>query len=284
MNPKISFISLDAPIISKILRYISTLAITLSLVQCGIQQKGQTNEEQLIKTTPEEFLDNFSLAQSESTPWQSSGSLSLVSQDFAIDIRVDASIYPKNGIFLSLRPLPFFEIARIYILPENIIIIDKSNKQYFSSSYEEFNRISPIPLSYNLLESLILGQAPQNYEEMQLHSSGRIRVSLPNSPLQLTYQLNDLFRAKNIYTNPLEKGYAIYFQYATYSERSSYALPRSIKMTLSRKQNIVLQLDYNNRSLQRKASALQRLTPKIPSSYTELNAYYLERLLQNLFH
>ncbi len=260
------------------------IGLVFLLGSCGVRKQAGDNEQVMIAITPEELLDNFSNAHSESIPWQTTGTLSLQTQGYAVDLRADVSLYPQYGMFLSLRPLPFYEVARLYLLPEGITIVDMHNKQYFSSSYNELSEQVHFPISYNLIESLILGECPKEYEEMQLLKDGRVKVILPSETLSLIYKLNDLFRPNEVSTYPDVEGYYANAVFNTYSAQMSNALPTDIKLQIIKSGRVELQLHYFGRSPKRTTKAAEKLSPRIPHTYTRLEASTIQRLLQSLIH
>lgn len=63
-------------------------------------------------------------------------------------------IKTDSFIFISLQPLPGFEMFRIEFYPERFRFFDKINRKYFEATYEYIEQKTQIPLQYKNLEDL----------------------------------------------------------------------------------------------------------------------------------
>ena len=68
-----------------------------------------------------------------------------------------ANIYIENGkqIIISIIPLLGIELARVLITPEQIIIIDRFNKEVYYTNFNFVERKFYFNLNYNLLQSIL---------------------------------------------------------------------------------------------------------------------------------
>lgn len=254
----------------------------LMLSSCGTRQEV-LEASATIAVRPKEYLRQFSETRVEPVPWQASGSLAIEIPSFSIDVRTDISFHPGYGFYFSFRPLLFAEVARIYILPEELVVIDRYNERYFRTSYDYLSQQLTFPLSYSILESLLLGEAVRPFEKIGFAEEGEVEVHPSDWPIYLHYRLNDLIRPHRAVTMPLYRGVHAVIDYASYASRTPGALPTDVKIQVFRQGHRQVALHYVSRSLHREVSAAERLRPNIPFEYREMRTDEVARLLRSLF-
>ncbi|WP_303086648.1 DUF4292 domain-containing protein [Porphyromonas circumdentaria] len=236
-----------------------------------------------IAVRPQDYLRQFTETRVEPIAWQGSGSLGVEVSGFSIDVRTDISFFPGYGFFFSFRPMLFAEVARIYILPDEVIVIDRYNERYFRASYDYLSEQISFSLSYSMIESLFLGEAVRPYEKVAFAEEGAVELHPLGAPIYLYYRLNDLIRPHRAMTMPLFKGVYATIDYASYSDRLPGALPTDINIQVFRQGYKQVGLHYVSRSLRRDITAADRLRPEIPVQYRELREDEITRLLSSLF-
>lgn len=264
------------------LGYCTLLSLLLTVVSCGTQKQA-IEAPTTVAVHPQEYLRQFADARVESIPWQGSGTLGIEVPGFSIDVRTDVSFYPGHGFYCSFRPMLFAEVARLYLLPEEIVVIDRYNQRYFRTSYERLGEQLSFPLTYSMVEALLLGEAVRPFEQMLLAEEGEVEVHLSEAPIYLRYSLNDLIRPHRAITMPQFKGVYATMDYDMYADRTPGSLPTGLRLQLFRQGRKQLLLHYVSRSLRRETTAADRLRPEIPPQYREMREDEVKRLLDNLF-
>lgn len=261
-----------------------SLLVGISAYAIGCASRPQTTNSTntTVAVRPKEYMQQFANARAESIPWQASGTLSIATKGFSVDVRADISLFPERGLYMSLRPLPFVEVARIYLLPDQFILIDKYDERYFATSYEELNKELKFPISYSLIESLILGEAVRPFERMTFVEGGKIEVQPEQYPVAVRYTLNDLLRPHKAVTTPAYRGFYAEIDYNEYAHRMPGALPTNMKVQIFKMGSLEGSVRYINRSLKREVEAANKLVPYIPSGYRQLSAQEAVRMLRQL--
>lgn len=78
-------------------------------------------------------------------------------------------IQKDSVIWISLSPGLGVEVARIYICPDSISVLDKINRKYIKTDYQELSAKYQYTISYRMIESIILGNLlfPYSREKLQ---------------------------------------------------------------------------------------------------------------------
>ena len=101
---------------------LSLLALVLLLWGCGSRRPSVTPNS---SSRQNREAMAFSSARPIAAPWQVKANLTLEVEGSSISLDANASVVVGEGIYASLRPFVLFEIARVYLLPEEIVVIDK---------------------------------------------------------------------------------------------------------------------------------------------------------------
>ncbi len=79
-------------------------------------------------------------------------------------MRLEAS--QGEGLYASLRPFPFVELARFWFLPKQVVVVDMMNKRYAQVNYKDLPKEFGKRLSYNKIESLIFDELKRQTKEL----------------------------------------------------------------------------------------------------------------------
>lgn len=69
----------------------------------------------------------------------------------------DLRVKKDSAIWLSVTPLLGLEVARIYITPDTVYILDRLNKQYVRQPLHQLEERYGLPDDFSLLQSLLIG-------------------------------------------------------------------------------------------------------------------------------
>ncbi len=155
--------------------FISLSAIAL-LSGCGIF-KGTGNSSPVVSVPPDMLLPVASME-------KGTANFNILNYDAVINItaagtdnNLNANIRIKKDslIWISARKLGF-EIARMMISMDSVWLMDRINSQYFAGDYAFFSSKFNVDADYNLIESLLLGNPPQNWSDEPVDIDCRDKV------------------------------------------------------------------------------------------------------------
>lgn len=266
-----------------ILSVLSFLALVALLWGCGSRRPSVTSNASTRQT--QEAMA-FSSARPIAAPWQVKANLTLEVEGSSISLDANASVVVGEGIYASLRPFVLFEIARVYLLPEEIVVIDKHNKTYLRASYQQLNAACqdqfPLPLSYPLLEGLLLGYLPQELEVEKMVTPHQALVKLPQNKLSLLYTIGENMRPNALESSPVSGG-VLKATYTHYTSHEKGLLPDRCSYRVLQDGASTLSLEIEGSSYRRSEQARDHLIVTIPSGYRQLTIKEALQLISSLF-
>ncbi len=185
-------------------------------------------------------------------------------------------IQTDSFIFISLQPLPGFEMFRIEFFPEKFRFFDKMNRKYFEATYEYIEQTTKIPLQYKNLEDLfsrklfVLGRklesttfnsifslSTQNGFVLASQSAdGRIQQDIKVSPELL---IDNIKMSQYLKGNSLSANYS-----GNYSNKNPFPEKISISMDIFNSFSAEIEMDLQkpifDKSLNEKPTQLDRYT------------------------
>ncbi len=84
--------------------------------------------------------------------------------NFSSKMRLEAS--ESEGLYASLRPYPFIELARFWFTPKEAIVLDMMDKRYARMKYRDLSKELGKKLSYQKLESLYFEELKRQTQEL----------------------------------------------------------------------------------------------------------------------
>ena len=136
--------------------------ILLLCIVLGISACKSTKETKTIALEKRDVEERLNRIIQSSMPYETlSSNLKLTIQTGEINKATDAQLRIRKGeaIQLSLRiPILGSEIFRFVITPDNILVIDRLNKQYLFESMENIRENASFDFDYYSLEALLTNQ------------------------------------------------------------------------------------------------------------------------------
>lgn len=83
-------------------------------------------------------------------------SLNILENDQEINIRGSVRIKVDSAIMLSFTAIAGIEAARVLLTRDSVKILDRINNSYFIGDYNEAIKFLPVPLTYEIVQSLFL--------------------------------------------------------------------------------------------------------------------------------
>lgn len=267
-----------------LLHAILSLATLIALLSaCGTRRSTTSQNNSTIQS--EEAIA-FAEARPIAAPWQIKADLSLGAEGSSISLSADVALVVGQGIYASLRPFVLYEVARVYLLPQEVVIIDKHNKTYLRASYQQLNATLhpqfPLTLSYPLLEGLLLGYLPQGLEVDKMTAPHQAQVQLPEVKLSLLYTIGSNMRPSVLESSSVN-GTIVRANYSHYTTHEKGILPDrcSYRVLQSGASKFTLEIEGN--SYTRSERAYERISIAIPSGYRQLSIKEALQLLTPLF-
>ncbi len=84
-------------------------------------------------------------------------------------MRIEAA--QGEGLYASLRPFPFVELARIWFKPTQIVVVDLMNQRYAKVRYKDLSKELGRRLNYKKLETLFFEELNRQTKEIALGRS-----------------------------------------------------------------------------------------------------------------
>jgi hypothetical protein len=137
------------------------IAFILIVFIASCKQLGKITEQQPQKTKTDKEIENIIFNGTDEIK-----TLKLTKVTFRIKINDELyesggniAIFKDSVIIISLIPLLGYEIARVYCFQENMLIIDRQQKQFYYIPYA--NRIAnlDVRIDFNDIESILTGRA-----------------------------------------------------------------------------------------------------------------------------
>ncbi|MEI6312994.1 MAG: DUF4292 domain-containing protein [Bacteroidota bacterium] len=108
-------------------------------------------------------------------------------QNFNAYFRIEKNKY----IWVSLTGPLSIEGARILIKPDSVAVIDRINKKYYSGSYSAFQQKYHIPLAFNEIQQILVGDISMDAQKENCVLSNDLQVcTIKNDSAVFTYMLN----------------------------------------------------------------------------------------------
>lgn len=98
--------------------------------------------------------------------------LNIVENDQKIDIRGSVRIKVDSAIMVSFNAFAGIEAARVLLTQDSVKILDRINNSYFIGDYKEAVKFFPVPLTYEIIQSLFLANPEKLVSKFeQFHSN-----------------------------------------------------------------------------------------------------------------
>jgi len=152
----------------------TSLALTIILsvvVSCKSKQKVQnqivvppiTAEESIIADSPDSLLGAINNANAPlqwfSAKVDANTNVDNQSNSFNANLRMKID----SAIWMSISPALGIEVARAYITRDSLKFINRINGTYFSGNYAYLNNLLQIELNFNMIQSILIGNAYLHY-------------------------------------------------------------------------------------------------------------------------
>lgn len=171
----------------------------------------------------------------------------------------------KNSvIWISISPALGIEAARVLITTDSVKFMNKLNKTYFKGDYAYISKLFNTELDFDMLESLLIGNSVNFYDEDEKLKSSKdegkymlstikkrkLRKALErnepvNELIQRIWLIDNTFKISKITINDLSTNRTFEALYENFQSVDSLSFPYSVKFNITAQKNVKIKLNYN---------------------------------------
>ena len=86
--------------------------------------------------------------------------------DRSVSTSANIRIKKDSIIWMSLTPFLGIEVARVIITQDSMVLMNRLNREYMVYEFQSLSEKFHFEISYDLIQSLILGNMPLEYQEL----------------------------------------------------------------------------------------------------------------------
>ena len=241
------------------------------MISCGstktITNRADIKEEsskRVLKKHSKKNFDKNTLSADLKLKFNKSGS----SQSMTVKLRLekDKAIWLSGSVF-------GFTVAKALITPNRVTYYVKINKTYFDGDFSEINKLLGAELDFNMLQSLLLGDAlfamnAKNYESTIDQEAYMLTPSQGSELADLLFWIHPInYKIEKQEIRTLENNRFLSIKYTDYQEIDTSYIPGTVEVLVKEnKDNASIQFDYKSVKLDQDVS----FPYKIPSGYKRI--------------
>lgn len=166
-----------------------------------------------------------------------------------ISLSINFRIKKDSIIWASITALAGIEVARAYITPDSIKVLDRINNRYLRNSFSYLNELANADLDFSMLQAALTSKRPAFIDEktskFSMDSSDYLFTGLLRE-LEYIYQINTKFRPAKLSFSDTELDQKVEISYSEYGSKSSPDIPQHIVIkTKSGKDKFEMDIQYN---------------------------------------
>ena len=137
-------------------KFICLFILSLLIIACGskkgigdssVEAENIRSLEKKLKAKKQEFKGITGVM-----------SASYETEDESVNLRVNFRVKKGSAIWMSAKIAGLIPVAKALITPEKVSFYQKINNEYFEGDYSLINDLLGVPVNYQQLENLLLGQ------------------------------------------------------------------------------------------------------------------------------
>lgn len=222
-------------------------------------------------------------------------------KDAVLSSKVRMEVARNKGLYLSVRPFPFIELARFWFLPKRVYIVNMMDKSYVELNYEDLSQELGVALNYTQIEGLLMGQAVRlghkhSHKLKALdYSKSCVGVSLVDR--QKEYIVNYAFsfdlelssvgvmkRSEMLTIDDVDVNhdfYSVFYKRPVYEANQGLRMPKEEIFYFNKEQTKSLNLVLRSAEALNRAKGLH-LKPKIKGSYRKMDFQEMKFFVKHL--
>lgn len=135
---------------------IVTLMVSLNLWNCHTVRPISSSE--VAEKSPKYVLNQLQKSYINTTIFNAKGRIKYDDGDTRVSFSANIRMKRDSFIWMNANLLGF-EVARIFIRPDSVFAINRYEKSYLAESYSEFDQAYRVPVAFEQLQDLLLGNS-----------------------------------------------------------------------------------------------------------------------------
>ena len=193
--------------------------------------------------------------------------------DNSMSATANIRIKRDSVIWMSISPGLGVEAARVLIQKDSVLFLDRINKQYFTAGIQQLSEKYNFDFSYQLLESVIIGNLihPYSREDLTDTDNGVSYIQRKDNVVFNNYIGSETRKLERLFVTDLATNSSISVNYSDFQMVGSEVFPYEINAKLeykkSEKSTTDISIGFNKAQIEDKPL---RFPFNIPSRYSPL--------------
>jgi len=189
------------------------------------------------------------------------------------DATANIRMQKDSVIWISITPGLGVEAARLMVLTDSVIFIDRINKKYFASNFEKLKEKYEFQFDFNMLESILLGNIifPYDKEKLVQKREGTSYIQNKDSVVYDNFIGKQSKKLERISITDIETNTTISVNYSDFKFLEEEVFPFSISTLLEYyskgEKKTKLEIKFNKAQIEEKPL---RFPFNVPSKYTAM--------------
>lgn len=165
------------------------------------------------------------------------------------DVTLNIRIKKGEIIWASITAIAGIEIARIYITPDSIKLLNRTNSEFIRKPFSFIHEYVGSQIDFNALEAVLVGNSLPFAlkKQSKLPSEGNIVLSGVEDNLEYKITYSEILKVINILLDNPELRQKLEMQYADYTKIADKQIPAFVKITSNIKgKSVLLNMEYSN--------------------------------------
>jgi len=192
-------------------------------------------------------------------------------QERNVSTSANIRIKKDSIIWMSLTPFLGIEVARALITTDSLVLMNRLNKEYMVYNFDTLSEKFQFDINYHLIQSLILGNMPLEYEERnQIVSSKHFYIIKQQSgPYSIdNYISRELMKLQKVEVSEEPKKNRMVMEFKDHKEVEVFTIPFSSLISVDYEDGTeVKNTELNIRHSQAELASVLQFPFEIPSRY-----------------
>jgi len=249
---------------------IQLLGIVLLLFVFSCKQTERAKRSSLEGKKTEYLLQQLSQNEFKFKTLSAKSSIELEEKGKKTSFKANIRMRNDSAIWISITPLLGIEMARVLITKDTVKVINRLNKEYFIGDYGYINEKFNVELEFELLQSLMLGNAiPFEADEKLKFATDKERYYLGNLKKRKAKKADDkpkkierekeevvslwlnqsTFKLEDFLYSDLTADRFILGEYREHFLVEEQLFPKKLKFEFQSKNPAIVKIDYSRVSL-----------------------------------
>ncbi len=268
-----------------------------------VDKAQETIDERPVYGTKKKLLGAIAKRLNSWTAMKVNWRASLQYKEESLSSKMRMEVARGKGLYLSIRPFPFVELARFWFLDKQIYLVNMMDKSYAEISYAQLSEELGVSLNYEQVEGLFTAQAvrlghKKSHKLKDLESHGScFGLSLTDKKKDyiVRYEFSWGAKLKSIgirkasekitweNANLNHDFFGVFYRYANESYKQLFSMPQEEMFYFNKERTKSLNLSLRKLETLDSAEGLN-LEPKIKDSYRKMDFKEVKFLFKYLLN